>query len=121
MNKRTLLVCFGVLFVVAGFAQTVTLTFTARDAANQHVQTEFIRVINHSKNWQEFLFWPDTVLTIQNNTGIQENETAQALSLQLSPNPFNGATEVTLSVAEEGMVRECIGSASLLPMRVCMC
>ena len=104
MNKRTLLVCFGVLFVVAGFAQTVTLTFTARDAANQHVQTEFIRVINHSKNWQEFLFWPDTVLTIQNNTGIQENETAQALSLQLSPNPFNGATEVTLSVAEEGMV-----------------
>ena len=57
MNKRTLLVCFGVLFVVAGFAQTVTLTFTARDAANQHVQTEFIRVINHSKNWQEFLLF----------------------------------------------------------------
>lgn len=104
MNKTILLFCFTVLLSFAGLSQTVTLTFTGRDGGNKHVAFDYVKITNVTKDWREYLFWPDTVLTIQNGTGTQDTETDHTFSLQLSPNPFNGATEVALSVAEEGKV-----------------
>lgn len=104
MNKSTVLFCVVVLFACVGFAQTVTLTFTGRDGGNNHLEFDYVSVTNVTKGWQEYLFWPDTVLTLQNNTGISDVMTDPAFSLQLSPNPFDDATEVTLSVVEEGVV-----------------
>lgn len=107
MKKCTLLIFSAWFFTLNSLAQTVTLAFTGRDAANNHVETEFILVTNHTKNWQEFLFWPDTVLTIQNATGVHDGGWGNAHSLQLSPNspnPFNGTTDVNLILAEAGSV-----------------
>ncbi len=103
MKKYALLLCFFVLFTIAGLAQ-VTITFTGRDGGNHHLPLTYVSVTNVTKGWQEYLFWPDTVLTIQNGTGIQDMETTNALSLQISPNPFQGIADVTLSVAEGGLV-----------------
>jgi uncharacterized protein (TIGR02145 family) len=107
MKKTILLFCVALLFASACFAQTVTLTFTGRDGGNHHIELEYLTVTNVTKGWQEYLFWPDTVLTIQPETGIQNVETMPELSLRTSshsPNPFSGTTDVTLTVAEEGMV-----------------
>lgn len=93
-----------VLISTAAFAQSVTLTFTAKDAANQHVQLNRVSITNLTKGWQETIYWPDSTLTMQNGTGINDVETFPETSLQLSqnnPNPFTGTTEVNLMVAEE--------------------
>ena len=107
MKKTTLLLCIALLFASAGIAQSVTLTFTGRDGGNHHLELEYVAVTNVTKGWQEYLFRPDTVLTIQNGTGIQDMKTVPELSLQMSPhspNPFNGTADVTLTVPEEGTV-----------------
>lgn len=107
MKKTILLFCVAVLYAYASFAQTATITFTGRDAGNHHIALEYLTVTNVTKGWQEYLFWPDTVLTIQSGTGIQDKETLPELSLQMSPhspNPFNGTVDMTLTVAEEGTV-----------------
>ncbi|MBQ7551605.1 MAG: T9SS type A sorting domain-containing protein [Bacteroidales bacterium] len=97
------------LFFLLGvsFAQTVTLTFTGRHAANQYVQLERVVITNLTKGWCETLVWPDTVLTMQDGTGISDAEKMYTSSLQLSqnnPNPFNGTTNVNLTVVDAGAV-----------------
>ena len=107
MKKTILLLCVALLLTSVGFAQTVTLTFTGRDGGNHHIELSYVTVTNVTKGWQEYLFWPDTVLTIQDETGIQNVETDPEFSLQMSPhspNPFNGTADVTLTVAEKGVV-----------------
>ena len=105
--KKLLLFLAVVLISTAAFAQSVTLTFTAKDAANQHVQLHRVSITNLTKGWQETIYWPDTTLTMQNGTGISDVETRCTTSLQLSqnnPNPFTSTTEVNLMVATEGTV-----------------
>ena len=105
MKKQ--LLSFLFMFVCASvFAQTVTLTFTAQDAGNHHVQLNRVIVSNLTKGWQETLVWPDTVL-VMTATGIGDFETFQETSLRLSqnnPNPFDGTTFVNMQVAEPGDV-----------------
>ena len=92
------------LFAVVS-AQTVTLTFTGRDASNQHVPLNRVVVSNLTRGWQETLLWPDTVLEMTDHTGIAEtfHETSLHLS-QNNPNPFDGTTFVNLNVTEPGDV-----------------
>ena len=44
--KKLLLFLAVVLISTAAFAQSVTLTFTAKDAANQHVQLNRVSITN---------------------------------------------------------------------------
>lgn len=107
MKKTTLLICVAWLFAATSFAQTVTLTFTGRDGGNHPIDLSYVTVTNITKNWQEYLFWPDTVLTLQGENGIPEVKPLPELSLQLSPhspNPFNGTADVILMLAEGGTV-----------------
>ena len=103
--KRLLSFLVVILISITAFAQSVTLTFTAKDAANQHVQLNRVSITNLTKGWQETIYWPDTTLTMQNGTGIADVETRRGTSLQLfqnNPNPFTGTTEVNLMVTAEG-------------------
>ncbi|MCR4826919.1 MAG: T9SS type A sorting domain-containing protein [Bacteroidales bacterium] len=105
MKKQLLSFLFMFVSAVV-FAQTITLTFTAQDAGNHHVQLSRVIVSNLTKGWQETLLWPDTVL-VMSGTGIGDFETFQETSLRLSqnnPNPFDGTTFVNMQVAEPGDV-----------------
>ena len=94
-----------VLMGIVGFAQTVTLTFTGRDAADHHVQLNHVTITNLTKGWQETLMWPDTILTMQNGTGIAETVANGDFGLsQNNPNPFSGTTDVNLTVVDAGAV-----------------
>ena len=107
MKKAILLFCVALLYASTSFAQTVTLTFTGRDGGNHHIDLSYVSVTNVTKGWQEYLFWPDTVLTLQGENGIPEVQTLPRLSLQVAPhssNPFNGTADLTLALADEGAV-----------------
>ena len=93
------------LMGVATFAQTVTLTFTGRNAANHYMQLDRVVITNQTKGWQETIYWPDTTLIMQNVTGIDESVANDGFGLsQNNPNPFNGTTDVNLTVADAGAV-----------------
>jgi len=101
-----LIVCILVCCTIA-FTQNITLTFTAKDAANHYEQLNRVFITNLTKGWQETIYWPDTILIMQNETGINDVEICGRASLQLSqnnPNPFAGITKVSLMVAEKGEV-----------------
>ena len=107
MKKSIFLFSVAVLVASTSFAQTVTLTFTGQDGGNHHIELSYVTVTNVTKGWQEYLFWPDTVLTLQGEDGIEDLQTFPKLFLQVSPhspNPFNGTADVTLTFADEGAV-----------------
>ena len=108
MGKKFLCIIAVILTgVTASFGQTVTLSFTGLDAANQPVQLNRVIITDLTKGWSETITWPDTAITIQNGTGIADMEMCHDASLQLSqnsPNPFSGTTDVRLTVAEAGAV-----------------
>ena len=107
MKNKLLIFCAAVLFGLSTSAQTVTLTFSGRDAQNHYVQLNSVTVTNITRGWQETLVWPDTILTLQNGTGIIDVGMQNFASLQLSqnnPNPFVGTTHVMLTVADAGTV-----------------
>jgi len=84
-------------------AQDITLTFTGRDADGRNVQLDRVVVTNHTKGWQEILFWPDTTLVMRNIAGDMDKNGGLVL-LQNNPNPFKNTTDVRLAVAEAGKV-----------------
>ena len=104
MRKIRCFVAIALVGVVA-FAQTITLTFAGRDAANHYVQLNRVSITNLTKGWQETIYWPDTTLTMQNGTGIDESVANGGFVLsQNNPNPFSGTTDVNLTVADAGVV-----------------
>ena len=104
MKKILCFISVALMGVVA-FAQTVTLTFTGRDAVDHYVQLNRMSITNLTKSWQETIYWPDTTLTMQNGTGIDESVANGGFALsQNNPNPFTGTTDVNLTVADAGAV-----------------
>ncbi|MBR0304605.1 MAG: T9SS type A sorting domain-containing protein, partial [Bacteroidales bacterium] len=108
MKKLSILFAILTIAAVSLFAQTVTLTFTGQDDANHYVRLDSVVVRNITQGWQETLFWPDTVLIVQEGTGIEDySGTNNASKIQLSqntPNPFTGITFADMALAEEGKV-----------------
>ncbi len=109
MKKQILSFVIGTVVLAFLFctlqAQTVTLTFTGKDANNNWVQLNRVSITNLTKGWQETIYWPDTTLTMQNGTGIDESVANGGFGLsQNNPNPFTGTTDVNLTVADAGAV-----------------
>ena len=103
--KKFYLFSIFLALCVSALAQTVTLTFIGKDANNNWVQLDRVVITNQTRNWSETIVWPDTTLTMQNVTGIENHPINGGLSLsQNNPNPFNGITDVLLSVADAGTV-----------------
>ena len=103
--KKILSFSFILVLCVGVFAQSVTLTFTGRDANEQWIQLNRVVITNLTKGWQETIYWPDTILTMQNGTGIDDYANNGGFGLmQNNPNPFNGTTDVLLAVADAGAV-----------------
>ena len=105
--KKILLSIILLSLCIGAFAQTATLTFTGRDTTDRWVRLLHVVITNQNQNWSETVAWPDTVLTIENGTGVYDVETGRAPSLQLfqnHPNPFNGTTDVLLAATDAGAV-----------------
>lgn len=57
-----------------------------------------------SNGWNQRLAYPDTTLVLGSSSGIAKVGSADAVSLKVFPNPFEGRTESLLQVSEDGEV-----------------
>jgi uncharacterized protein (TIGR02145 family) len=104
-NIFILLLALGLLKSTIGQKAVMELTFTAVDITS-YERLDSIKVINQSWGSDTVLYWPDTVLVIDYQVGISENqyENAGMKLFQNIPNPVLDQTTFSLSVPEEGQV-----------------
>ena len=105
--KRLLTLFLFALMCFFAAAQT-TISFKGQDDDGQQVQLDRVVITNHSKGWQQTLYWPETSLTLKNGTDIDNiagaNDNTPLRLSQNNPNPFNGSTHVNLTLADAGEV-----------------
>jgi uncharacterized protein (TIGR02145 family) len=84
---------------------TLELTFTAIDS-DSYVTLNRIMVMNRTQGGDTVLYYPDTVLVLDYQVGINEAslDKTDLLVFQNYPNPFKDQTTITLYVPENGKV-----------------
>jgi uncharacterized protein (TIGR02145 family) len=104
MKSRILLTISIPGIIISAIAQkpTMILTFTADDNG-QHVPIDSILVENLTQGVDTTLYAPDTVLVLDYEAGITENNTIETnvfTLFQNYPNPIMGQTSVVLYLSE---------------------
>jgi len=104
--KKIIIFSLMALCLTTSFAQEVTLTFSARDiTTNNYLPLTRVAITNVSQGWTDTLAYPDTTVVLYNNVGIQDVSDNVLFGLQQNnPNPFNGITNVNLTITEPGKV-----------------
>ncbi len=105
--KKVLLISIWLLQIIGVTAQTITLTFTGKDAQNKIVPLNRVVIANQTRDWQHTIYYPDTNLTM-GITGIDNpigsnNDSPIRLSKNV-PNPFDGISEFSLQLFEPGVI-----------------
>lgn len=101
--KRIFLWSLITLLCGRATAQNILLVFTGRDEVEHHVLLDRITIRNLTQEWEKTLLWPDTTFSMQAPPQVDNPVELFHLSPN-KPNPFNGQTDVTLSVRESGKV-----------------
>ncbi len=125
--KKVLTFLVIALVSFSAMAQSITLTFTGKDAKNQYVKLNRVVITNLTQNWQETIYYPDTIL-MMGGTGIDDFKNTNEFKLsQNVPNPFDGATDFELQMVENGNVtmeitdingRTVVGANNYSPIRI---
>ncbi|MBO4481797.1 MAG: T9SS type A sorting domain-containing protein [Bacteroidales bacterium] len=94
------LYCLMMMLLLCGsmMAQDIKVTFTGRDARDWYVKLDKVEITNLTRDWSDELVYPDTILELQNHTGVNNFPTQEFALSQNVPNPFEGATDFTLSL-----------------------
>ena len=104
MKKLICVILMTFVGIAAAFSQTVTITFTGRDADNHFIPFDRVEIGNVTRSWQETIYYPDTII-VMGGTGIEENAFTKGFTLaQNNPNPFEVTTNATLTTSEAGEV-----------------
>ncbi|MBP5413495.1 MAG: T9SS type A sorting domain-containing protein, partial [Bacteroidales bacterium] len=99
-HSLTLVAVFCLLLAQSAFAQNIELTFTGADAAGKYVRLDSVKVESISRSWTETIVYPDTILTLTDETGVSEVE--ENISSCISyPNPFNGTSRIVLTFPQD--------------------
>ena len=103
MKKSVLITCL-LLFSLGLWSQTVTVRFWGLDVTKERrVPLSKIEIANISQNWQETLYYPDTVLIMKGTTAVDDWKDIHEMKLaQNVPNPFDGKSVVELQLPEDG-------------------
>ncbi len=96
----TFLTILAVALAQTAVSQDITLRFTGATTSGDYVRLDSVKVQNVSRSWNETVVYPDTVMSFA-CTGIAE---ARGLAAELSayPNPFNGTTNVSVTLPQSG-------------------
>lgn len=95
--KRGLFSFFVLCNVITAVAQQ-SLTFKGQDRNGGYVQLHHIEIENITQGWMDTLFYPDTILFLSGVGVPNYGEEAVFSVSQNTPNPFNGATDFTMSL-----------------------
>ena len=100
--RTTLLTLLITLISLCGLmAQNITVSFTGKSQDNAYMRLDSIKVYDLSQQWERTLTYPDTVMIAILNS-IESQESADFSVSQNTPNPFNGRTEVAISIPYDG-------------------
>lgn len=104
MEKKTFLFVTILLSALSLGAQNgITLTFTCRTNDSLYVKPNYIKVENLDRGWTEILHFPDTVHQLhQLMAWTDVPDHSEQFGLEVSPNPFDGATTVTCRLLAPG-------------------
>ena len=102
-NSIKIMAACYLMMAQTAFSQNINLTFKGEDTDGKYVQMDSVRIENISRSWTETLIYPDTVLTLVDETGVSEVE-SNSLKCLSYPNPCNGRTNVMLSMEQEEAV-----------------
>ncbi len=102
-NSIKIMAACCLMMAQTAFSQNINLTFKGEDTDGKYVQMDSVRIENISRSWTETLIYPDTVLTLVDETGVSEVEN-NYLKCFSYPNPCNGRTNVMLSMEQEEAV-----------------
>ncbi|MCK4678675.1 MAG: hypothetical protein KAT48_11125 [Bacteroidales bacterium] len=107
MKAKILLSILALALMASAFGQkpTLELAFTAIDSA-AYVQLDSIKVMNRTQGGDTVLYWPDTVLVLDYQVGMPENnqEEGKLQVFQNYPNPVVNQTTISLYVPEKDEV-----------------
>lgn len=104
MKKIIFTLSFLLSFSLA-FCQPVTLTFTAMDNQGGYIRLDHVQISDLSRNWFKNIYYPDTVLQMNNVVGVDAYEEVGLSLSQNVPNPFEGTTEFNLQLGHPDAVR----------------
>jgi len=101
--KKIILLSIVALSFFTLAAQT-TVTFTGRDYNNHFIQLDRVVITNHTQNWSDTIFYPDTTLAM-GQVGVNDFQRSNRFELlQNNPNPFESHTTVVLRTEDKGNV-----------------
>jgi len=107
MKKKIFLLILPVFLSLMIFSQNrgTDLSFTALNGTT-YIQLDSIKVINLSQACDTVLMWPDTVLSLNNNVGINEftQKRENIKVTQNYPNPMKDQTTISVYIPEKDMV-----------------
>lgn len=105
MKTRITILVLVLGFLTQATSQQTSIYFTATDTTG-HVQLDSTLVKNLTTGEDTTLYWPDTLLTIENNVGLPEvnDHTTALLLFQNYPNPVIEQTTITFHVPENDKV-----------------
>jgi len=106
MRTKALLLFVSIGLIVNSFGQnrSLELTFTGIDN-NTYAQLDSIKIENRTQDGDTVLYWPDTVLTLNNLTGITELHNMNNLQVfQNFPNPVIEKTTISIYLPKNGEI-----------------
>jgi len=106
MKKLMLLILLTCFILINVYSQsTIEITFTGIDNTT-YIQLDSIKVMNQTQGGETTLVWPDTVLILDVQVGITENNNRKEdlEVFQNYPNPVKDHTSLTLFISEKGDV-----------------
>ncbi|MDZ7741195.1 MAG: FISUMP domain-containing protein [Bacteroidota bacterium] len=102
MKKVLITLSLAVLISLGVSAQqTMQLTFTAIDST-YYTQLDSIKIINRAKDCDTVLYWNDTVLVLDVNVGLPEQEINEQFNVQAYPNPVMEEAILNVVIPEAG-------------------
>ena len=96
--KKILFVMFMLLISAGAFAQETIVSFSGRLNGSEYCQLDSVVVTDLESHWSETVVYPDSVIVLSVTTGSDAMIAESQGLLQNVPNPFNGETQVELSV-----------------------
>jgi uncharacterized protein (TIGR02145 family) len=107
MKTKIFLTVTALFLIISVFSQkpTLELTFTPIDSAD-YVQLDNIKIMNRTQGGDTTLYWPDTVLVLDYQVGMPENNSdVEGFQVfQNYPNPVADQTTIFLYVPEKDIV-----------------
>ena len=83
-------------------SQSLTLTFTGKSFESDYIPLDSVTIFNWDANWQETIYFTDTVFVMNQGVGITTHDQHPSAQLKVSPNPTNGNAVAQLWLPKSG-------------------